>query len=165
MVEQAGVGGCRPSPRYSAAHPLLPVRFGDPQGVRDPQDPPVPQVPTRREAGRRGFGECDLRDEIAAPAFAVGEGTVRNFVWDRVDQVMAKRSSKRMANCALAAVHSRAGILHSLSARFNTRYSSFSTASSVGKWPRARTRSEEHTSELQSRQYLVCRLLLEKNNT
>src|SRR3712207_7590336 len=27
---------------------------------------------------------------------------------------------------------------------------------------RDRTRSEEHTSELQSRQYLVCRLLLEK---
>src|SRR3712207_7771200 len=28
-----------------------------------------------------------------------------------------------------------------------------------------RSRSEEHTSELQSRQYLVCRLLLEKKNT
>src|SRR3712207_7113538 len=28
--------------------------------------------------------------------------------------------------------------------------------------PRVRRRSEEHTSELQSRQYLVCRLLLEK---
>src|SRR6476620_12737985 len=28
--------------------------------------------------------------------------------------------------------------------------------------PRAQPRSEEHTSELQSRQYLVCRLLLEK---
>src|SRR5438445_4568119 len=27
---------------------------------------------------------------------------------------------------------------------------------------RCRSRSEEHTSELQSRQYLVCRLLLEK---
>src|SRR3712207_6940967 len=27
-----------------------------------------------------------------------------------------------------------------------------------------RERSEEHTSELQSRQYLVCRLLLEKKN-
>src|SRR3712207_7133404 len=27
------------------------------------------------------------------------------------------------------------------------------------------SRSEEHTSELQSRQYLVCRLLLEKNKT
>src|SRR3712207_7041013 len=30
-----------------------------------------------------------------------------------------------------------------------------------GKWVH-RQRSEEHTSELQSRQYLVCRLLLEK---
>src|SRR3712207_6957469 len=31
------------------------------------------------------------------------------------------------------------------------------------RWPpAARRRSEEHTSELQSRQYLVCRLLLEK---
>src|SRR3712207_7486141 len=28
-----------------------------------------------------------------------------------------------------------------------------------------RSRSEEHTSELQSRQYLVCRLLLEKKKT
>src|SRR3712207_8225862 len=28
--------------------------------------------------------------------------------------------------------------------------------------PRLSSRSEEHTSELQSRQYLVCRLLLEK---
>src|SRR3712207_8181337 len=31
----------------------------------------------------------------------------------------------------------------------------------VCQWPR----SEEHTSELQSRQYLVCRLLLEKKKT
>src|SRR3712207_7414048 len=30
---------------------------------------------------------------------------------------------------------------------------------------RNQLRSEEHTSELQSRQYLVCRLLLEKKNT
>src|SRR3712207_8273624 len=30
---------------------------------------------------------------------------------------------------------------------------------------RRRPRSEEHTSELQSRQYLVCRLLLEKKKT
>src|SRR5258707_9927916 len=29
----------------------------------------------------------------------------------------------------------------------------------------AQARSEEHTSELQSRQYLVCRLLLEKKKT
>src|SRR3712207_8773816 len=30
--------------------------------------------------------------------------------------------------------------------------------------PHGRKRSEEHTSELQSRQYLVCRLLLEKKD-
>src|SRR3712207_8661106 len=36
---------------------------------------------------------------------------------------------------------------------------------SAGRRPSAgRRRSEEHTSELQSRQYLVCRLLLEKKN-
>src|SRR3712207_7347617 len=32
-------------------------------------------------------------------------------------------------------------------------------------WLAEDLRSEEHTSELQSRQYLVCRLLLEKNKT
>src|SRR3712207_7203375 len=39
----------------------------------------------------------------------------------------------------------------------------------VDRWPpyavAPAARSEEHTSELQSRQYLVCRLLLEKKNT
>src|SRR3712207_8764611 len=35
-------------------------------------------------------------------------------------------------------------------------------AAAVGMSVRHRVRSEEHTSELQSRQYLVCRLLLEK---
>src|SRR3712207_9525810 len=34
--------------------------------------------------------------------------------------------------------------------------------SSANVFPSAGSRSEEHTSELQSRQYLVCRLLLEK---
>src|SRR5947209_13611532 len=35
-------------------------------------------------------------------------------------------------------------------------------ASAPARSPRRLPRSEEHTSELQSRQYLVCRLLLEK---
>src|SRR3712207_6940757 len=37
--------------------------------------------------------------------------------------------------------------------------------SPIAATPRSSSRSEEHTSELQSRQYLVCRLLLEKKNT
>src|SRR3712207_8280195 len=36
------------------------------------------------------------------------------------------------------------------------------TRCEVGEGGRIENRSEEHTSELQSRQYLVCRLLLEK---
>src|SRR3712207_7680823 len=35
---------------------------------------------------------------------------------------------------------------------------------SLGRVRERQKRSEEHTSELQSRQYLVCRLLLEKKN-
>src|SRR5204863_8571239 len=35
-------------------------------------------------------------------------------------------------------------------------------SSSAASWRRTTTRSEEHTSELQSRRDLVCRLLLEK---
>src|SRR3712207_8150292 len=37
-------------------------------------------------------------------------------------------------------------------------------ASAVKRSPSSSLRSEEHTSELQSRQYLVCRLLLEKKS-
>src|SRR5438445_5965958 len=44
----------------------------------------------------------------------------------------------------------------------------FGAASPDGAWTvgevTRQARSEEHTSELQSRQYLVCRLLLEKKN-
>src|SRR3712207_6894099 len=59
--------------------------------------------------------------------------------------------------------------------RFGASYHSAIAASTGGRVgqpnqapsPLARSwiRSEEHTSELQSRQYLVCRLLLEKKKT
>src|SRR3712207_9514184 len=38
----------------------------------------------------------------------------------------------------------------------------YSSLTSLPRFPIKSKRSEEHTSELQSRQYLVCRLLLEK---
>src|SRR5688572_32494357 len=40
----------------------------------------------------------------------------------------------------------------------------WSTRKPKAQLPRAATRSEEHTSELQSQSNLVCRLLLEKKN-
>src|SRR3712207_9237035 len=45
--------------------------------------------------------------------------------------------------------------------RASSRCPAFKVSS---KTAMAAARSEEHTSELQSRQYLVCRLLLEKKN-
>src|SRR5947209_15552121 len=55
---------------------------------------------------------------------------------------------------------------------YTTLFRSFEVScrrAGIGKRPKLSTasfrrRSEEHTSELQSRQYLVCRLLLEKKN-
>src|SRR3712207_9008449 len=46
----------------------------------------------------------------------------------------------------------------------DTGPSGFSTQSNARMRAPISPRSEEHTSELQSRQYLVCRLLLEKKN-
>src|SRR3712207_8526880 len=52
--------------------------------------------------------------------------------------------------------------------RCSCRAGRWPSRSPCGSGPTARglevSRSEEHTSELQSRQYLVCRLLLEKKN-
>src|SRR5438445_8111702 len=44
----------------------------------------------------------------------------------------------------------------------SSRLRSWQPSSGSRRPTRSRKRSEEHTSELQSRQYLVCRLLLEK---
>src|SRR3712207_8624787 len=53
-----------------------------------------------------------------------------------------------------------------LSSRFKlaSSFSDKAPISSSSARPRIAIRSEEHTSELQSRQYLVCRLLLEKKH-
>src|SRR3712207_9502502 len=48
---------------------------------------------------------------------------------------------------------------------FRTRGSKARTSGCSRTRPDSTRRSEEHTSELQSRQYLVCRLLLEKKKT
>src|SRR2546430_12604556 len=47
---------------------------------------------------------------------------------------------------------------------FSRGHSAISSTHSMGRPHSARSRSEEHTSELQSQPNLVCRLLLEKKN-
>src|SRR3712207_8719650 len=51
---------------------------------------------------------------------------------------------------------------HHLSRALRWALQSWSGLELVSPWAMGSERSEEHTSELQSRQYLVCRLLLEK---
>src|SRR3712207_6889963 len=64
------------------------------------------------------------------------------------------RAEQRRLPAAVRADHGGHGVLDDVEVQ--ARLSSFRAAGAH--------RSEEHTSELQSRQYLVCRLLLEKKN-
>src|SRR3712207_6976101 len=80
------------------------------------------------------------------------------------------RSRRRRGRGAQAEVHAP-GALRSFGAAARPGRRGTGTAPTAppasGPWPegdvpKGPNRSEEHTSELQSRQYLVCRLLLEK---
>ena len=98
----------------------------------------------RFEAGREVFDAVELVSPRALGAFDVVVGTVSISVCGRrvehhAAMALVKRSPKMTANCALAMDHSRGGIFHSFSERFKTRNKSFIAASSVGKWPLART--------------------------
>src|SRR3954451_12519063 len=81
-----------------------------------------------RRPGFAGYGLAGPGDRSGC-ADAAG-GPARNSVYGRAVEpqpAMAweKRSPKRTANWTLAIAHSRGGILHSFSARFKTRNSSF----------------------------------------
>src|SRR5205814_7416360 len=83
-------------------------------------------------------------EEVAAWQARPLEGDCQEFrarLSGLTDQSMAavKRSPKRTANCDLAMDHSRGGMIHSFSERFKTRKRSLVAASSLGKWPLART--------------------------
>src|SRR5207302_8484231 len=83
-------------------------------------------------------------DLDAAPPLEAGERRHRGAPW------------RRVSGCAPAAGRPACG---------TTSGATATAGSATGGSPRtarARPRSEEHTSELQSRENLVCRLLLEK---
>src|SRR5215475_12814805 len=86
------------------------------------------------------------------------------IAWKRPDALARKRSSYPTASLAPepAASTSRCG--HSISTGATARNSGpgKSPLLPMRASPIASSRSEEHTSELQSRENLVCRLLLEK---
>src|SRR3712207_6865691 len=72
----------------------------------------------------------------------------------------------RSANACNYSPASASGTLTVAASDINDRKASFSNyGGCVDVYAPGVNRSEEHTSELQSRQYLVCRLLLEKKKT
>src|SRR3712207_8971365 len=76
------------------------------------------------------------------------------------------RSTKRRSAAAMAGGAALAGVVaRDLSQRQHAIVRNFPVVGHFRYWLEAvgpELRSEEHTSEIQSRQYLVCRLLLEK---
>src|SRR5947209_14999386 len=90
-----------------------------------------------------------------------------NALLPTVRQVVGRiqRGYARVVGAQEAARHAAAGaLLGGGGMEGGARYVASLTvlAESVGQLEALGVRSEEHTSELQSRQYLVCRLLLEK---
>src|SRR3712207_8045004 len=76
---------------------------------------------------------------------------------------MARTASTASPRTSVELAHARGSSSEEENTTLDARVSSLTDASSSAlnsSWPSGR--SEEHTSELQSRQYLVCRLLLEK---
>src|SRR5258707_8679980 len=57
---------------------------------------------------------------------------------------------------------SRSGLIYRSGAQLSPHFPAYPQQQNPAREQKAHDRSEEHTSELQSRQYLVCRLLLEK---
>src|SRR3712207_8606129 len=83
----------------------------------------------------------------------------------RTSSVIPSKSSALSKSLTTSDCRSRSEVSMSAAPISSTRRSPGSSADEelVSGAGRA-ARSEEHTSELQSRQYLVCRLLLEKKN-
>src|SRR2546425_6617784 len=119
----------------------------------------------RPEAGDFDFSAVTPNDVVLLPAFGV---TVQDFERLRaMGCVLVDTTCGSVLN-VWKRVESYAkdgftAIIHGKSYHEETK----ATSSQVTKYPAGRylVRSEEHTSELQSLAYLVCRLLLEKKKT
>src|SRR5258707_8467286 len=97
---------------------------------------------------------------LAAPSCIVEAQDPWESPWPQpLGEISLERASNRLRSHELFSSQFRHG------AREPTSFRASHTSPRVESlYPARVRRSEEHTSELQSRQYLVCRLLLEKKN-
>src|SRR5207302_8214791 len=125
-------------------------------GVRSPISPEL-QLPPRRSTHSR---RLDLQFSSSARRSSRSSISPTTNIWTRLSP-RRRRLSKRSVNARRRKEHAP-----KLSASARNRPSATSKNSTVTSPSRnASARSEEHTSELQSRENLVCRLLLEKKKT
>src|SRR3712207_8450409 len=80
-----------------------------------------------------------------------------------------KKTLVRVVNVSASGVMIESGIMPRIGEKVGLEFEGFDRLDGTVRWVKqgrigldVGERSEEHTSELQSRQYLVCRLLLEK---
>src|SRR3712207_2653297 len=125
----------------------------------------APRSNHRTGEGQTGKGGRAPTRNFAAPRSKVflvkvgALGTVRFRKADRPPMLMHGSLSGRTS--APASEANLKIMIHSLAANMDHESNQANRAISTSQL-NASPRSEEHTSELQSRQYLVCRLLLEK---
>src|SRR3712207_8514694 len=96
-------------------------------------------------------------DTTQHPEFAIARWAAEHLTPDERAAATVYTSGEHCPMCAAA--HAWVGLGRIVYASSSAQLVSWRAELGV---PPAPVRSEEHTSELQSRQYLVCRLLLEK---
>src|SRR5690625_5610433 len=102
------------------------------------------------EEARAGWGTTQAPIRVSSP---------RRKRWQRIPAVARPLAGKSVRGETFREPVCSSGGVAAEPATVTT-----SAAAVTSMAPKERTRSEEHTSELQSRGHLVCRLLLEKKN-
>src|SRR5947209_16898750 len=133
---------------YLLACPAVNLRRGDPS--HRARRPHAPSNGPPRRAGERSPRRPQTMNDVTRLLSAIKRGDPRAaeellpLVYDELRRLADRKLAREKPGQTLQAT----ALVHEAYLRL------------VGPGGR----SEEHTSELQSRQYLVCRLLLEKNN-
>src|SRR3712207_5949264 len=126
--------------------------------------PPNDLVRFAREAEEAGFEFALISDHFHPWIDAQGQSP---FVWSVIGAIAHATERLRLGTGVTAPTMRMhpAIVAHAAATSAAMMPGRFFLGVGTGENLNEHVRSEEHTSELQSRQYLVCRLLLEKKTT
>src|SRR5438445_5153509 len=125
----------------------------DPKLAQRPEDLDAEHQDDQERGHRHGAGADAPGSERQSPRGPHRDDRVGDAARERVASEHPHRAPEELASAQLELAGARPALAKGLERR-----QTLHRVEEVG----AEGRSEEHTSELQSRQYLVCRLLLEK---